>query len=87
MTEKKVIRRIRWDRIGFTIGSVAMLAAEAVSGNYPALMWCGVANLLMVLLFREQDKCMNAMENAVKMAMILHAVTNDEGDDDGDTQA
>jgi hypothetical protein len=87
MTEQKRKVRVRWDRIGMSVLSALLLLAEFMSENYPAFMWCGVSTLLMVLLFREQDKCMNAMENAVKMAMLLHAVANDKGDDDGDNQA
>lgn len=83
---KKIVR-IRWDRIGYSVGMAGFFVAELLSGNYPALMWESVASLLMVLLFREQDKCLNAMETAVKMAMILEAVTDNKGDDDGDTAA
>ena len=82
MSKKTV--RVRWDRIGATALAVLLLIAEAMSGNYPALMWCGVSTLLMVLLFREQDRALNAMETAVKMAMVIKAIT---GDDDGDTKA
>lgn len=87
MSDVKVIRRIRWDRIGYTIGGGTMFLAEAVSGNYPALLWCAVANGLAVLLFREQDKCLNAMETAVKMAMVIEAITNDKGEKNGNATA
>jgi hypothetical protein len=82
MTKERKVR-IRWDRIGSSLLAGLLLIAEFISGNYPALMWCGVATLFMVLLFREQDRCLNAMETAVKIAMVLNAVTNN-GDDDGD---
>lgn len=81
--ERKV--RIRWDRIGASVLAGLLLIAETLSGNYPALLWCGVATLFMVLLFREQDKCLNAMETAVRCAMIIQAIT--DGDDkDGNTK-
>ena len=81
--ERKV--HIRWDRIGASVLAGLLLVAEALSGNYPALIWCGVATLFMVLLFREQDKCLNAMETAVRCAMIIQAIT--DGDDkDGNTK-
>jgi len=81
MTKERKVR-IRWDRIGATVLAVLLLIAEVLSENYPAFMWCGVATMFMVLLFREQDKCLNAMETAVKMAMVVSALTND-GDEDG----
>lgn len=85
MANKKRIVRIRWDRIGFTVLALLLFVAELMSENYPALMWEGIATLLMVLLFREQDKCLNAMETAVKMAMVIKALTDDDGEEDGNT--
>ena len=76
--------RIRWDRIGATVLAILLFVAEALSGNYPALMWEAIASGFMAMLFHEQDKCMNAMETAVKMAMVLKALT-DGDDDDGNT--
>lgn len=84
---KEVITRIRWERIGSTVLAGLLLVAEFLSGDYPAFMWCGVSTLLMVLLFREQDRCHNAMETAVKCAMIIKAITGDKDDDDVKAQS
>jgi len=83
MTKERKVR-IRWDRIGATVLAVLLLIAEVMSENYPAFMWCGVATMFMVLLFREQDRALNAMETAVKMAMVIKAITDNDGDNDGD---
>lgn len=82
MTKEKILH-IHWDRIGMTALAVLLFLAEALSGNYPALMWEAIASLFMYLYFKEQDKCLNAMLTAVKCAEIIKVLT--DGDKDGDT--
>ena len=87
MSNDKRKIRIRWDRIGASVLAGLLVIAEFISGDYPAFLWCCLATLFMVLLFREQDRCHNAMETAIKCAMIIKAITGDDNDDDVKAQS